>query len=167
LRGRLGPALIALTGVAQILASFPFPMDCRATIDAGCHARELGGRVSWRHIAHGWAYFAGAIALQLSVFAMAWRFRGDRRWGRSDLLAFGAGLIGVAMTFGLFFTTGEGMHGHYGLVQRLVLAAGGIWVGALAIALLAIHGRGARSRRIAQAFAVRAILPPAPGKEEA
>lgn len=34
------------------------------------------------------------------------------------------------------------MDGSHGLVQRLSLAAGGIWVLALTIGLLAIHGRG-------------------------
>lgn len=140
LRGWLGPALIGLTGLAQILDGFPFPLDCRSTIDAGCHARELAGSVSWQHAAHGWDYFLGAVALQLSVFAMAWRFRGDRRWGRSYLLALGAGLIGVAIAVILFFGTSDSS-GHYGLVQRLALTAGGIWVAALAIGLLAIHGR--------------------------
>jgi hypothetical protein len=61
------------TGLAQILAGFPFPADCQTTIDPACHARDLAGEVSWRHEAHGWPYFLGAIALQLSVFAMAWR----------------------------------------------------------------------------------------------
>ena len=141
-RGRLGPALIAFAGLAQILDGFPFPADCRWSIDVGCRAREEAGNVSWQHVAHGWAYFLGAVALQLSVFAMAWRFRGDRRWGRSDLLALGAGLLGLAIFGGLFFAAGNEPGGHYGLVQRLSLAAGGIWVAALAIGLLAIYGRG-------------------------
>jgi len=91
-------------------------------------------------VAHGWAYFLGAIALLLSVFAMAWRFRGDRRWGWADLLALWSGLLGLAIFAGLFFLTGNEMHGHYVLVQRLALAAGGIWVLALTVALLAIYG---------------------------
>jgi hypothetical protein len=142
-RRRLGPALIAFTGLAQILDGFPFPADCRRTIDAGCRARELAGDVSWQHVAHGWTYFFGAIALELSVFAMAWRFHGDRRWGRADLLALAAGLCGLAIFAGLFFTTGKGMDGHYGLVQRLTLSAGGIWVAALAIGLLVVPRRPA------------------------
>jgi hypothetical protein len=141
IRGWLGPAFIALTGVAQILAGFPFQADCRKTIDAGCEAREMAGEVSWHHVAHGWAYFDGSIAIVLSVFAMAWRFRGDPRWGRADVLSFWAGVFGIAVFGGLFFTTQDTMGGHYGLVQRLSLAAGGIWVAALTIALLAIHGR--------------------------
>src|SRR5262245_23471766 len=139
----LGPGLVGLTGVAQILAGFPFPLDCRPTIDAGCHARELAGHVSWQHVAHGWAYFDGAIAILLSVFAMAWRFHGDWRWGRADLLSLGSGLLGLAIFGGLFFAVSDDPHDHYGLVQRLSLSAGGIWVAALAIGLLAIHGRGA------------------------
>lgn len=141
LRRWLGPTLIALTGLAQILAGFPFPADCQTTIDPACHARDLAGDVSWRHEAHGWSYFLGAIALQLSVFAMAWRFRGDERWGRSDLLALGSGLLGLAIFAGLFFAAGNDTDGHYGLIQRLALMAGGLWVFALTVGLLAIYGR--------------------------
>jgi hypothetical protein len=140
-RGQLGPALIALTGLAQILVGFPFPADCRDTIDAGCEARELAGRVSWQHQAHSWAYIIGGDALLLSVFAMAWRFRGDPRWGRADLLTLGSALLGVPISATLFFFAESGMDGSYGLVQRLALAAGAIWVAALALGLLAIHGR--------------------------
>jgi hypothetical protein len=60
-RGWLGPGLIAFTGLAQILDGFPFPADCRWTIDATCRARE-----------------------------MAWRFPGDERWGRFDRFALSA-----------------------------------------------------------------------------
>ena len=72
---------------------------------------------------------------------MAWRFHGDRRWGRADLIAASSGLLGIVIFGGLFFVTDDRMGGHYGFVQRLSLAAGGIWVAALAIGLLAIHGR--------------------------
>jgi hypothetical protein len=141
LRGRLGPALIALTGLAQILDGFPFPADCRRTIDAGCHARELTGELSWQHYAHGWAYFFGAAALLLSVFAMAWRFRGDPRWGRADVLAFGAGIVAIVIFSALFFFTGKGFGGHYGLAQRLALVSSVVWVAALALGLIDLYGR--------------------------
>lgn len=141
LRGRLGPALIALTGLAQVLDGFPFPADCRRTIDIGCHARELAGELSWRHYAHGWAYFFGGAALLLSVFAMAWRFRGDPRWGRADVLAFGAGIIAIVIFSALFFFTGKGFGGHYGLAQRFALVAAIVWVAALALGLLDLYGR--------------------------
>lgn len=140
LRGRLGPAFIAITGLAQILDGFPFPADCRRTIDAGCHARELAGELSWQHYAHGWAYFFGGAALLLSVFAMAWRFRGDPRWGRADVLAFGAGIIAILIFGGLFFFTGKGLGGHYGLAQRFALVSAVVWIGALALALLDLYG---------------------------
>jgi hypothetical protein len=141
LRGRLGPVLIGLTGIAQILAGFPFPADCRETIDAGCHARELAGEVSWRHVAHGWSYFLGAVALLLSVFAMAWRFHGDPRWKRADLLAFAGGICAIVVVGGLFFIIGNDPEGHYGIAQRLSLAAAGVWVGALTLGLLDLYGR--------------------------
>lgn len=140
-RGWLGPGLIAFTGVAQLLDGFPFPAQCRWSIDATCRAREMAGELSWQHYAHGITYFLGAIALLASVFAMAWRFRGDRRWGRADALALGSGLLGIAIFAVLFFLIGNEINGQYGLVQRLALAAGGIWVLALTVGLLAIHGR--------------------------
>lgn len=146
-RGQLGPALIAVTGLAQILVGFPFPAECRDTIDAGCEARELTGQVSWRHEAHSWAYVIGADALMLSVFAMAWRFWGDERWrfrgnvrwGRADLLTLGAAAIGLVIIVGLFFLAENGAEASYGLIQRLALAAGAFWVAALALGLLYLH----------------------------
>jgi hypothetical protein len=141
LRGRLGPALIAITGLAQILDGFPFPADCRRTIDAGCHARELAGELSWQHYAHGWAYFVGGAALLLSVFAMAWRFRGDPRWGRADVLACGAGIVAIVIFSALFFFTGKELGGHYGLAQRISLVSAIVWIGALALALIDLYGR--------------------------
>lgn len=139
LRGWLGPSLIALTGLAQILAGFPFPADCQLTIDPTCHARDVAGELSWRDAAHGWSYFLGAIALQLSVFAMAWRFHGDERWGRLDLFALIAGTGGLLIFGVLFFATGDDPGGHYGLVQRFALAAGGFWVLLLSVGLLVIY----------------------------
>jgi hypothetical protein len=50
-RNWLGPGLIALTGVAQILDGFPFPADCRWSVDATCRAREMAGELSWQHYA--------------------------------------------------------------------------------------------------------------------
>lgn len=140
LRGQLGPALIAFTGLAQILDGFPFPADCRRTIDAGCHVREQAGELSWQHYAHGWTYFFGAAALLLSVFAMAWRFRGDPRWGRADLLALAGGIVAIAIFGGLFFFTGKGFEDHYGLAQRFALLSAGAWIGALSLALLDLYG---------------------------
>lgn len=140
LRRGLGPALIGLTGVAQILAGFPFPADCRASIDAGCRALEEAGRLSWRHYAHGWSYLLGSFALLLSVFAMAWRLRGDRRWGRADAFAAAAGALAVVIFGVLFFLTPDEPGGHYGLVQRLALIAGGGWVLLLTLGLLVVYG---------------------------
>ncbi|HEY7456560.1 MAG TPA: DUF998 domain-containing protein [Solirubrobacterales bacterium] len=148
-RVRLGPALIAITGLAQILDGFPFPADCRDTLDPGCHARELAGEVSWQHAAHGWTYFLGALALALSVFAMAWRFRDDPRWRievwswsiGADRLALLAGGLAVVYFAGLFFIAGDEPAGHYGVVQRLALVAGLAWVVALALGLLDLYGR--------------------------
>lgn len=149
LRGRLGPALIAFTGLTEILDGFPLPADCRRTIDPGCHARELAGEVSWRHVAHGWTFTFGVLALGLSVFAMAWRFHGDERWGLADRLALAAGAIGVAIVAALFFAVSHEAGGRYGLFQRLALGAGAIWVLALCLGLLFVRGRRGRSAHVA------------------
>ena len=140
LRGYLGPALLAVTGLAQILVGFPFPADCQTTIEPTCHARDLADDFSWRHYAHGWSYFVGAAAVMLSVFAMAWRFHGDRRWWRADLLALAAGLIGLAIWAALFFgTDSSDLDADYGLHQRLTLGAAAFWVGALSAGLLYVN----------------------------
>jgi hypothetical protein len=138
-RGQLGPALLAITGLAQILVGFPFPLECRETIDAGCEARDLTGQVSWQHEAHGWAYVVGGDAMLLSVFAMAWRFYGDPRWGRADLVTIGAALVAIPISAVLFYFADSGMDGNYGLVQRLALAAGAIWVAALALGVFMVN----------------------------
>ena len=146
-RGALGPALIALAGVAQVLNGFVFPVDCRSSIDLGCNAREAIGHVSWQHVAHESAFILGAVAVQLSVFAMAWRFHGDRRWGSADRLALGAGLLGL-LAFGLPFTlVSDDPHDLYGLAQRLTLAAGAAWIVALAVGLLVVNAAAATGRR--------------------
>lgn len=142
-RGWLGPCLIAFTGLAQILDGFPFPADCRWTIDVNCRAREMAGELSWQHYAHGIAYLLGAIALLLSVFAMAWRFHGDDRWGRFDLFALIGGLLGLLIVGGLFLIAGNEPGGHYGLIQRFALAAGGFWILALTVGLLVVRGKAA------------------------
>lgn len=143
-RGWLGPGLIAFTGLAQILDGFPFPADCRWTIDAGCRARELAGELSWQHYAHGITYFLGAIALMLSVFAMAWRFHGDERWGRLDLFALVGGVLGTLIVGGLFLLGSNEPGGDYGLVQRLALTAGGFWILALMVGLLVLYDSSGR-----------------------
>jgi hypothetical protein len=71
---------------------------------------------------------------------MAWRFHRDERWRRADLLALAAGVLAIAIFGGLFFITGNGPEGHYGLVQRLALAAAMAWIGALALGLLDLYG---------------------------
>jgi hypothetical protein len=161
-RGWLGPGLIAFTGLAQILDGFPFPADCRWTIDATCRAREMAGELSWQHYAHGITYFYGAVALMLSVFAMAWRFHGDARWGRFDRFALIGGLLGALIVGGLFLVAGNEPGGDYGLIQRFALAAGGGWVALLTCGLLVIHdpegrlaARAAAGRRRLAGFASR------------
>jgi len=161
-RGWLGPGLIAFTGLAQILDGFPFPADCRWTIDATCRAREMAGELSWQHYAHGITYFYGAVALLLSVFAMAWRFHGDKRWGRFDLFALVGGLLGVLIVGGLFLVAGNEPGGDYGLAQRFALAAAGFWILALTVGLLVVHRDGGLANARARG-SVSAAHPGSPG----
>lgn len=72
---------------------------------------------------------------------MAWRFRGDPRRGKADVLAFGAGIVAIVIFSALFFFTGKGLGGHYGLAQRFALVSAIVWIGALALALLDLYGR--------------------------
>ena len=72
---------------------------------------------------------------------MAWRFRGDPRWGRADVLACGAGVIAIFIFSALFFFTGKGFGGDYGLAQRFALASSIVWIAALALGLLDLYGR--------------------------
>ncbi|MDX6622744.1 MAG: hypothetical protein QOE75_676 [Solirubrobacterales bacterium] len=71
---------------------------------------------------------------------MAWRFRGDRRWWRADLLALAAGLIGIAIWTALFFgTDSSDLDANYGLQQRLTLGAAAFWIAALSAGLLYVN----------------------------
>jgi len=98
------------------------------------------GTLSWRHYAHGWTYFLGSGALMLSVFALAWRFRGDCRWLRADLLSLAAGLIGLAIWSALFFVTNSSdIDANYGLQQRLTLGAAAFWIAILRLGLLYVN----------------------------
>lgn len=160
-RGWLGPGLIAFTGLAQILDGFPFPADCRWTIDASCRAREMAGELSWQHYAHGITYFFGAVALMFSVFAMAWRFHDDERWRRFDLFALVGGLLGLLIVGGLFFLGANEPGGHYGLIQRFALAAGGFWILALTVGLLVVRGGTASAEAPGSVSAARPGSPDA------
>lgn len=163
LRGRLGPGLIAFTGLTQILDGFPFPADCQKTIDAACYARDVAGELSWRDTAHGWTFLIGAVALQLSVFAIAWRMHGDKRWGRFDRFALLAGIAGLLIFCGLSLIGNNEPGGHYGLVQRLALAAGGLWVLILSLGLLVVRDRG-RPANAGAADSVSTTHPGSPGE---
>lgn len=91
-----------------------------------------------------------ALIRRLAIASIAWRFRGDPDWGRSDLHALGSGLLGLAIFVGLSFAASDTMGGHHGIVQRLSLASGGIWVGALTIGPPANHGRAGLAVRLVE-----------------
>ncbi len=153
---------VAIWGISLI------PADCRWTIDATCRAREAAGELSWQRYAHGIAYFYGAVALMLSVFAMAWRFRGDERWGRLDRLSLIGGLIGTLIVAGLFLLGSNEPGGDYGLVQRFALAAGGFWVLVLTVGLLVVHraNEPANAGALGIASAARPGLPNADSRAD-
>lgn len=139
--GLIGPLLIGFAGIAQVLNGFFLPVDCRSSIDAGCKAREVAGQVSWQHPAHEFTFFIGGTAVLLSVFAMAWRFHGDRRWGSADRLALYAGLLGLFAISVPFVLVSRDPHDLYGLAQRLALTGAVVWIIGLAVALLVVHPR--------------------------
>lgn len=60
---------------------------------------------------HGWTYMVGGVVLLASIFALAWRFRGDECWAGADRLALGCGAFGVCVFGSLFFATGDGTDG--------------------------------------------------------
>ncbi len=70
---------------------------------------------------------------------MAWRFHGDERWGRLDLFALVGGVLGTLIVGGLFLLGSNEPGGHYGLVQRFALAAGGFWILVLTVGLLVVR----------------------------
>jgi hypothetical protein len=55
-------------------------------------------------------------------------------------LALAGGIVAIAIFGALFFLTGKGFEGHYGLAQRFALAAAIVWVAALSLALLDLYG---------------------------
>jgi hypothetical protein len=69
------------------------------------------------------------------------RTHGDERWGRFDLFALFAGIAGLLIFCGLSLISNNEPGGHYGLVQRLALAAGGLWVLILCLGLLVVRKR--------------------------
>jgi hypothetical protein len=66
------------------------------------------------------------------------------RWGRFDLFALVGGALGLLIFGGLFFLGANEPGGHYGLVQRLALAAGGFWILTLTAGLLVVHDSSGR-----------------------
>ena len=127
---RVAPALFIACGVA-IIAVGLLPLDCAATVDRLCEAREKAGALSWRHYGHHWAGLAFQLALLMTPFALA-RSEWPSRLGR---LTLACGIVGVGIGVASFLSyTVEGAP--HGVYQRLGLGIVHLWVLGVAGGLL-------------------------------
>lgn len=79
--------LLALFGLSTLGDSLA-PMDCVATRDASCAAREAAWQVSWTHLAHTVTSTVAATAVGVAFLVLLWRRPRGRCWlGRSTRLA--------------------------------------------------------------------------------
>lgn len=136
---RVAPALFL--GCALLMAAAAaMALDCRASVDAVCEARQSDGSLSWHHYGHNWASLLTGPLLVATPFALA-------RAERPSLLAkvtFAGGVAGAALWLLSLSGTGE-TDGPVGLYQRAGLAIIHWWVIAIAVTLLIeATGRPAR-----------------------
>jgi hypothetical protein len=124
------PALFALAGVPAMLDA-PLRLDCAASVDHLCRAREAGGALSWRHYGHQWASFGIVVALLLTPFALA-RAEWPSRLARLTL----SGGVAAAALWALSLAAHSDRGGSVGLWQRIGLLVIHGWVLACATALI-------------------------------
>lgn len=129
--GRLAaPGLFVLAGVLAMLEA-PLRLDCAASVDDACAARQTAGALSWRHYGHQSVSFWIIAALVLTPFALA-RVEWPSRLARLTLFAGVAG----AILWGLSSAAQGGHQPAAGLWQRLDLLIVNGWVLACAAALV-------------------------------
>jgi hypothetical protein len=138
--GKALPSLCVLAGVFAVLDA-PLRLDCAATVEHLCRAREAAGALSWRHYGHEWSSLGIEVALVLTPFALA-----VSAWpSRLARLVLGAG-VAVLLARATTYLLSGGFNGHNGLEQRLWLLVVHVWVAICACALLAeAHAGAARS----------------------
>lgn len=124
---KIGPALIAVGGLAFILVGCFTSTSTHHTLPGTIHAR-----------AAQIIYYS----FPLAFFILIPRLKEDRYWrglARYSLLAAILGLIlAVAFTWSAQWSL---LSAHIGLVQRILLAVSSVWLGVLALRLLAISSR--------------------------
>ena len=124
-------ALFVLAGCALALVGL-LPLDCPLSTDAACLARARSGAVSTTHEAHSWLGFASQVLLAATPFALA-----RALWFRPvALAALGAGIAGLAIGIAGVFLLDPNATGVGGLVERIELGLGQLWVLIVAAGIL-------------------------------
>ncbi|MGO9322163.1 MAG: DUF998 domain-containing protein [Solirubrobacteraceae bacterium] len=126
----VAPGLFVLASIFAILCA-PLRLDCAASVNRLCRAREEAGLLSWHYYAHQWAAVGIQVALTLTPFALA-RSAWPGRLAR--LMLYGA--LAIVIVSAAVFVTGVGENWDVGLVQRLQLAVVHGWVLLCAAALI-------------------------------
>ena len=125
----LAPALFVLAGVLMMLEA-PLRLDCAASVDHLCAARQSAGSLSWRHYGHQGVSFAIVAALVLTPFALA-----HAEWpSRLGRLTLRAGIV-AAILWAVSLSP-HGSNDSAGLWQRVGLLIVHGWVFACAGALI-------------------------------
>ena len=122
--------LFGTSGVALALGGV-FPLDC-AMSDPSCESLWRTGRLSWQHEAHLLAELASLAFFVLTPFAIA-----RTLWpSPASAAALYAGVFGVAFAVLVVVLPGWSDGVAAGLVQRVALAVGHLWVVIVATGVL-------------------------------
>lgn len=133
----LGPLLLAIFGLSLIVAGI-FVTD-----------PSLGyyppGTSSSAHTLHGTIHGANAPvafgSLALAIFVLAWRFASDRQWRGWALYSLVSGILLVVFFIGCLVAAVLDEHGVLpnsptGLLERIAIIIGWVWIALLALRLL-------------------------------
>ncbi len=117
---KIGPALIAISGVAVVGAGI-FPCD------PGCVNESFTGMM------HSVSATIPGVGMALAPFFIAERFKNDRRWESYRLYTMATGVVTAFLGLGLLFVTIEGW---MGALQRISMGVPLLWIEIMAIRLL-------------------------------
>ncbi|MBA3866272.1 MAG: DUF998 domain-containing protein [Solirubrobacterales bacterium] len=132
----IAPGLFILAGLLAISLA-PLRLDCAASVNQLCGARQHAGSLSWQEYGHVWAAFGLEVALLLTPFALAFSLW-PGPFARLSLIGGSAvvALLAVLLISGI----AAGAHTHDagldGLWQRFWLAVTNLWVLVCAIAVI-------------------------------
>jgi hypothetical protein len=124
IRGRdlwLGPVMVVLGGAAMVAASF---LRCQPGCVGGTRAAQLHQAAA-----------AGIAFLAIAPVVIVPRLRLDPRWARYANGSFAAGLVALGCAVAWALNTELGLGRWEGLLQRAIVAAGLVWLEAMAILL--------------------------------